>query len=113
MLNKIGPEQFARLLKVRLADINAHAKGTQESRLKRVYELGVLFTEIMEQQECFSIKDLAINGRDIIALGVPEGKEVGNLLNTCLSAVITEEIKNDHDTLIGFVLEHLGIDVGC
>ena len=113
MLNKIGPEQFARLLEVRLADINAHAEGTQESRLKRVHELRALFTEAMEQRECFSIKDLAVNGKDIMALGVPEGREVGGLLNLCLSAVISEEIKNDHDALIRLTLEHLRADAGC
>lgn len=113
MLNKIGPEQFARLLEVRLADINAHAEGTQESRLKRVHELRALFTEVMEQRECFSIKDLAINGKDIMALGVPEGREVGVLLNLCLSAVISDEIKNDHDVLVGLILEHLRADAGC
>lgn len=102
MLNKIGPEQFVRLMKVRIADINAHAEGTQQSRLQRAYELGVIYTEVMSQRDCFSIKDLSINGKDVMNLGVPEGKMVGEILKSCLSAVISEDIQNERDELMEF-----------
>lgn len=107
MLHKIGPEQFGRLLKIRLADIMAHAEGTQESRLRRLYDLGIIFKEVVEQEDCFSVKDLAINGDDVMSLGIPEGKMVGALLNDCLIAVMNEEIANNHDDLMEFLKERM------
>ena len=51
------------------------------------------------------MKHLAINGRDIIALGVPAGPEVGRLLDACLDAVIDERVPNEHEALLAFAEE--------
>ena len=63
-----------RLIDVRLADIYAHAEGTQESRIKRGNDIKAIMEEVRKQEQCFSMKDLAINGKDIMSFGVPEGK---------------------------------------
>lgn len=50
-LNKIGEKQFSRLLDIRMADILAHAKDTQESRIERCVALGTISSEIIEQNQ--------------------------------------------------------------
>lgn len=102
-LNKVGEDQFFRLLRIRIADIKAHAPGTQDSRILRCSELCTLAaSEIMH---CFTLKDLEINGREVMALGVPEGKQVGFILNELLNAVINGDIPNNKTLLIEKAIE--------
>ena len=58
--------------------------------------------QILEDEAAFTVKHLAINGRDVMALGVPAGPEVGRLLNACLDAVIDEQIPNEREALLAF-----------
>lgn len=103
-LNKIGEQQFWRLLDIRMADILAHKKDTQESRVERCNTLRMFANEIIEQEQCFKIKDLMIDGYDVMEiLGVPEGKEVGLVLSEILKLVIDEELENDRTALIGYI----------
>lgn len=99
-LNKIGEDQFRRLLEVKKADILAHAKETQADRLKRHEMLYCILNDVIVESQCFSLKDLDISGNDIIALGFQEGKIIGKILNSLLEKVINGEIKNKRDALI-------------
>ena len=77
-----------------------------EERLRQLIELKGLcaalpvLNEILEQKQCFSLKGLAVNGKDLIEAGVPEGAEIGAILNRLLSMVIDEEIENDKEKLL-------------
>lgn len=106
-LNKVGEDQYRRLLDIRLADIQAHAPDTQQSRIDRRNALVQLLDKVISEDQCFSLKDLEIKGRDIIDLGVPQGPRVGEILDQCLDAVITEEIGNNHAMLIDYVRRKL------
>lgn len=99
-LNKIGEQNFRRLLRVRMADIEAHAKWTQQSRIERCIALSSILDDIITQGQCFTMKNLNINGNDVMSLGVPEGKRVGTILNTLLGRVISGELENDHGELL-------------
>ena len=46
-LNKVGEKQFMRLLDIRMADILAHRKDTQESRIDRCVALGMMASEVI------------------------------------------------------------------
>lgn len=107
-LNKIGEHRFSQLLDIRMADIKAHADGTQGSRIERCIVLGVLMAEILEQEQCFSMKDLAIKGKDILALGVPEGKLVGEILKHILDMVINDELDNHLESQMAEAKRYLG-----
>ena len=52
------------------------------------------------QEECFTLKDLAINGNDLIQLGYKPGKKIGTVLNQLLEMVIDDKIANDHKQLL-------------
>ena len=100
VLNRLGGEdRFRQLLAIRRADILAHAKDTQAERLEKNELLSQLLEEVLEQKQCFSLKDLRINGRDIMSLGVPEGRRVGEVLRQLLGAVINGELENDAEGL--------------
>jgi len=99
--NKIGPELFAKLLIVQEADCKAHSPIAQEKKLSVLSEIQKVMKNVLEEKECFSLKDLAINGRDVIALGVPEGRRVGEILNQLLGEVMEERLENEQGALMG------------
>lgn len=99
-LNKIGEERFRQLLFLREADILAHAEGTQESRLERCHSLYPILEDILKEEQCFKLKDMQLNGKDVMALGVPEGKRVGEILQSLLDRIIAGELENDRDVLM-------------
>lgn len=100
-LNKLGSEPLLRYLFVlKYSDICGQ---TLENRAKRLREVDKLFTvlnEVIEQQACFSLKDLAINGGDLIAAGMKPGKEIGAALNQMFELVLNDECANDKDALL-------------
>lgn len=93
---------------IRLADIQAHAEGTQESRIKRRNDALALADEIIASRQCFSMKDLAINGSDVMNDGIPEGRMVGSALNAALDAVIAGAVDNQKDILLDVVHDYFG-----
>lgn len=99
-LNKIGKELFSQLLDIRMADIKAHAEGTQESRIERCNALRMIMNDVVAQEQCFSLKNMNVNGDDIISIGVPEGKEVGRILKLLLDEVISGTLENDREVLL-------------
>lgn len=94
-LNKVGENRFEQLLKIRMADILAHTKGTQQSRIDRCVRLGDVLVDVLQSEQCFQMKDLAISGKDILSLGVPQGKIVGDVLRHILDQVINGDILNE------------------
>ena len=99
-LNKIGEEQFRRLLNVRRADIKAQADINQETRLQKIDNIGYILEEVLQDDECFSLKDLAVNGKDLITIGYKTGKEIGEVLNNLLDSVISGEYINEKEKLL-------------
>ena len=100
-LNKIGEEQFRRLLNVRRADIKAQADINQRTRLQKIDNIGYILEEVLQDDECFSLKDLAVNGKNVMdTMLIKSGKEVGYWLNEILTRVIDGRLKNDREDLI-------------
>ena len=108
-LNKIGETNFRKLLQVRMADIKAHAKDTQASRIERCLALYDILDEVIAQEQCFSMKDLAIRGKDVMSFGVPEGKLVGDTLRHILDMVINGEIPNEIEPQMQAVQQYLAV----
>lgn len=100
MSNRIGIDLCRDLLSLQYADIMAQTPKYAKERLKHIYKAYEYLEEIEAKKECFTRKDLAINGRDIIAAGVTDQKEIGLILAILLNKVIEEEITNEKDILI-------------
>lgn len=65
-----------------------------------IEEIKEITREILEEENCFSLKNLKINGNDLIKLGVKKGPNIGFILNELLNLVIDEKLENDKDDLI-------------
>lgn len=99
-LNKIGEKQFRRLLQVKKADNKAQNLELSSDRIKELSEIEDLIDEVLQEDECFSLKDLAVNGNDLICVGYKSGKELGNTLNKLLQLVIDGDCPNEKEKLL-------------
>lgn len=106
-LSKIGYDMFEKLIDVRLADINAHSDINKISRIDKYHFVLEVAKEVVAQQQCFQIKDLAINGHDVMSLGVEAGPRVGRVLHYTLNSVIEELVENEHDKLVEWAKKYI------
>lgn len=98
-LSKFSFEFFDMLIEVMRADTCAHST-LAEGNFKDLERLVSLKNEIIAEDECISLKSLAVNGRDVIALGITDGKKIGEVLEKLLEMVIDGEVQNDKEKLI-------------
>lgn len=102
-LNKIGEETFRNLLKVRKADIKAQNTDYYQERHDKLERIKVVLEEVLNAKECFSKKDLAINGTDLIKLGYTEGKQIGEIINKLVELVLDNPNLNTKEQLVEIV----------
>ena len=103
LLVQSGTELFPELLKVKKADTLAQSEYLQEEKLKYLEELNDLYQEILKSQDCLQIKDLAINGTDLMKFGIPQGKQIGAILSEIFEMILEEPEKNSREYLMNFV----------
>ena len=96
-LSKFGKETMLDLMAIKRAD--NLAQSPEFDRQKFYDETESILNEIFEDNECFSLKQLAVNGHDIIKLGFT-GQKTGEILAKLLSLVVDGKLKNDKDTLL-------------
>ena len=98
-LNKLGPELFSDLIKLQRADNLGQAPAYRD-RQQKLDEIEAVTRDILDAQACFSLKDLAVSGNDLITLGMEPGPAIGQLLNTLLEAVIDGQLSNEKERLL-------------
>lgn len=101
-LNKLTPPLFYDLLELQKADTLALSSDCF-SRLDHLENLKAMAEKIINENECFSLKNLSLNGGDLIALGMKSGREMGNTLNLLLDAVIDGKVENEKSKLIEYL----------
>lgn len=100
IMSQIGAELIFPLMEIKYCDNSA--QNPAYYRGDEFYEeTKSIINEIITEKECFSIKDLAINGNDLMEIGY-KGKKIGEILNTLLNMVISEKIENDFDVLLQY-----------
>lgn len=100
LLNRLGEERALQLMDVKLADILAHAPGTQDALIEKWKIFNRLLGEVLVEEDCFSRKNLAVNGNDIKALGIAEGPEIGRIIQTLMDEITSEQIANEKEILL-------------
>lgn len=105
-LRAFGEENARRLLAVHRADALATARGERGEKLKAVGHTEELLEEELHQATCFSLKQLAVNGRDLTALGL-SGPAVGRCLQSLLDGVVEGRIPNDREALLRAVSDKM------
>ena len=102
-LRSMGEEMLYDLIRLKRADTKGladefHIRSEHFDRLEQI------ISDVIEKQQCFSLKDLAINGNDAASLGF-KGKSIGNALNFALEAVM-DGTENSYEVLIRLIKEN-------
>jgi len=105
MLNKIGEEPIRDLIKIQRADVLAQNPVYSKERLLNLISVENKLGIILAENECFNLKDLRINGGDLINLGFIKGKEIGETLQYLLELVIENPKLNEREKLINITKE--------
>jgi tRNA nucleotidyltransferase (CCA-adding enzyme) len=103
MLSLLGEVQFRRLLKVKRSDRMAQNISLISEQFKYIEAIEQILNDIIYRKECFSLQDMKINGNDLICYGIPEGKQIGVILNKLLEMIIDERVENNKVALLGKV----------
>jgi tRNA nucleotidyltransferase (CCA-adding enzyme) len=98
-MNRIGAEHIPMILELRRADILAQSMYRREDKLAQIDGFKELYQQILENGECVTKKDLAIGGKDLIALGMKPGPKLGEMIDALLDAVLEEPSLNTRENL--------------
>lgn len=104
-LGRLGDEQFFRLLDVKYADITGQNPEYSAERAAHINRLRDIAHTAIAENQCFKIKDLAINGNDLIAIGFERNKALGDALNTLLDMVMGDAVQNSKEELLKIAIK--------
>ena len=99
-VNKIGEDAFPALFEIKRADVMAQSDYMRQEKLELIDRWQKLYRQVREQNQCVSLKDLAVNGSDLIKAGWKPGKELGMVLQKLLDLVLEEPRCNTAEILL-------------
>ncbi|WP_330397001.1 CCA tRNA nucleotidyltransferase [Anaerovirgula multivorans] len=100
LINRVGIDNLNSLFELQIADIKG---STNRDSIDKVLDMKAACERILNEKQPLSIKDLDINGNDLIKLGFKQGKQIGKVLNELLDVVLEEPEFNKKDKLIDYV----------
>lgn len=109
LIQRVGLEDITKLINLQRADIMG--SGRSPWCFGNIDELEESIQQILEAKEPMTIKDLAINGNHLMALGIPQGKMIGETLNKCLEVVLEYPEKNNYTFLEGLAIGYNNLKV--
>ncbi len=107
MMYHLGADVMELLWELQLADILAQSPALLEHKLNALEETKKLHKEVLNRGDCVSLKQLALNGKDLIELGVTPGKEIGGILEQLLELVLDNPGLNEKERLLQYAKEFL------
>lgn len=102
-IQKVGIDSFHSLLQIQYADTMAQSDYLRTQKLQRLSQVKSIYQQILQENHCLSLSDLAITGKDLIAMGMTPGKEIGNCLQYLLECVIDHPEWNTKEQLIKII----------
>lgn len=107
LLGQLGQDQLFALLELKRADRLGKGNVDPAQVEAQTEELRSLLRQIIAQDLCVRQDQLLINGRDLLALGMPPGPKMGQLLRRMLDAVIEGKMPNEKSHLVRFAQNHI------
>ena len=101
---RIKPENIEDLIDLRLADMygkyNMPIQIKESQACDLLIQLQDRIKKIQEENSAFTLKSLAVSGKDLMDVGIPSGKTIGNILNSLLETVLDDPNQNNKDILL-------------
>ena len=99
-MGQLGSETVYQILSLQQADNSSKGTAKSEENEKYIQILDVL-EEIRSEDGCLSLKDLTVNGNDLIKIGFT-GRSIGVMLNWLLDQVMEETLPNERGVLLAW-----------
>jgi tRNA nucleotidyltransferase (CCA-adding enzyme) len=99
-ISRIGVENMEALFAVKRADTLGQSLYCRAGKLAYIDEYEKQYRQIRSEEQCVQKKDLAINGRDLIAMGMQPGKEIGEVLDSLFEQVLDDPELNTREQLL-------------
>lgn len=99
-ISEIGLENMPMMIEIKRADILAQSDYNFDSKMGYVDDLEKAYKEVIEKNYCVDKKDLSVNGRDLISMGMKPGEEIGVVLDLLFDIVINDPKLNDREKLL-------------
>jgi tRNA nucleotidyltransferase (CCA-adding enzyme) len=96
----IGVDLFDAWLQVRIADISAQNPDKAIERFEYLDMVKAIYQKILLEKQCLTLKDLAVSGKELVELGIPQDKKLGEALQKLLNTVLEQPEMNDRDKLL-------------
>lgn len=106
-INRIGLEQFKRLILMKKCDAAGQNPAYWPAREEYIQALEQCLQQILSGDACFQLKDLAVKGSDLIAVGYEKGTGLGKCLKNLLDEVLDERLPNDRQILLSKAISWL------
>lgn len=103
--SKIGRDIMWMEFAVQYADVLAQSPDTISAKTAKLDSCMKKYEEIEEKNQPLCVKDLAVNGRDLMQEGIKPGPQLGKLLQGLLETVLEEPERNTKEELLVLVKE--------
>ena len=105
-MHRMGEESFPAIFAVKRADILAQSGYMRREKLAMLDKWQDIYREILDRNQCVSLKTLAVSGSDLLAAGWKPGKELGEALQRLLELVLEEPERNTKEALLAAAEEY-------
>jgi tRNA nucleotidyltransferase (CCA-adding enzyme) len=95
---RVGESSLEDLYRLRRAD--AFALTGKETEPMNLTELSDRVKKVLAQEHAFTLKDLAVSGNDLMAIGIESGKTMGIILKELLETVLDDPAQNTREKLL-------------
>ncbi len=107
LMHRLGPDMMELLWELQRAQLVAINQETGAQRLAVLEEMKSLHREVEAQGDCVSLKELAVNGKDLIALGATPGRQLGDILENLLQDVLDNPELNRKESLLSLAQQYI------
>ncbi len=97
---KLGEKDYPLIFKVKKADTLAQSMYQRQEKIAWIEELEKQYNEIIKSGDCLSLKTLAVNGKDLMEIGMAPGKQLGTILQSMLKDVLKYPEHNTKEYLL-------------
>lgn len=105
LLNIIGEDLMYDLVSIKKSQVILSSDGNKNYKLSLIEKSLANIKDILNSGQCYSLKQMKINGKDLISLGYEKGKNIGEVLNYLLNLVMENSQLNDRDILMRIAKE--------
>ena len=106
-IGRLGLETLQQLMEIKQADMAAQSTHERERKQRALRDARLLLEDVLEEAPAFTVGDLAINGKDLIGMGVKPGPAMGDTLKILLAEVQDELLPNTPEALTARVQQLL------